>query len=218
MATVCNLTKHTRGIVDGRERDSFAEGANANPGTNTSFLRPAGHFIFNEAAISFADMLVTPECEDGDDYNQFPDYESMHYFRDPSSDPGVLHTNGGSGFKQTENAHSQAPIINLKRNLAYDIDGISDHRLRARLLRNRASAERSRLRRMTAEDKLQERLVDLEQTRAALRLENDTLQQQLIAAQVCASVNFRPSLRIACFKNATGMLRRKFVQTGQCSC
>jgi hypothetical protein len=144
-------------------------------------MRTAGDFAWDDAA-RLSDPCIKPECEDGDDST---DNQYLHFLCLSSNNSDVSNTLGSSGStKQAEHQQVKAPIITLNRNLAYDIDRISDHRLRARLLRNRASAERSRLRRMTAEDKLQERVVDLGQTRAALQLENDSLRQQLIAAQV----------------------------------
>ena len=103
---------------------------------------------------------------------------------------------GNSGSKSRSKINStpfdsvNAPIIKggrTGRNLAYDTEQIGDEQLRTRLLRNRASAEKSRQRRLKQEAAAHEKLSWLEQTHAALRVENGALRQQMIEMQVCPS-------------------------------
>ena len=85
-----------------------------------------------------------------------------------------------------------APVTRGTKGLAYDADRVVDDRLRSRLLRNRASAERSRQRRKGEKKDAEELTERLEGECMALREENVTLRRHLELLQVSESC-FRAS-------------------------
>jgi hypothetical protein len=173
---------------------------------------PARHT--NCKDVAWAEFMVAGDGFEGQNTVAFNDDGNIiEEFVDLSRVPTVLHEDSSAGksccregndiitsefakevpeCKKTKNYTSvNAPIINKGRGLAYDTKQIVDDQIRKRLLRNRESAERCRQRRMKEEAALQENLVLLERTRADLRLENETLRQQLVELQVLTSPAFR---------------------------
>jgi hypothetical protein len=93
------------------------------------------------------------------------------------------------------------PVICNPKGLAFDTDRITNDWFRERLLRNRASAERSRQRKKTEIKSMEEMTVQLEGECAGLKEENQTLRRQLEVLQVIIAIisasksrSYRPAL------------------------
>jgi large subunit ribosomal protein L40e len=74
--------------------------------------------------------------------------------------------------------HSVAPVLKRPKGLAYDLDQV-DERTRKRLLKNRMSAERSRLRKQEQMQVLEQKLSKTESENKSLRDENSELKRRL---------------------------------------
>ena len=75
-----------------------------------------------------------------------------------------------------------APLIKRQKGLAYDLDQV-DEKTRKRLLKNRLSAERSRLRKQGQMQDLESKLLASEAENQRLREQNSALQRQLLQMQ-----------------------------------
>jgi hypothetical protein len=82
------------------------------------------------------------------------------------------------------NDEMAAPVTKGRRGLAYDASRVGDERLRRRLLKNRASAERSRLRKQAAEASAAGRLRAAAEEVKRLRAEGGELRRQIAAARL----------------------------------
>jgi hypothetical protein len=76
------------------------------------------------------------------------------------------------------------PVTRGTTTLAFDLDRVTDEKLKSRIIRNRASAERSRQRRKGALKGMEEMTEQLEGECAGLRSENGALRRQLDVLQV----------------------------------
>ncbi len=74
--------------------------------------------------------------------------------------------------------HAIAPVLKRPKGLAYDLDQV-DERTRKRLLKNRMSAERSRVRKQEQMQGLEQRLATTESENKSLRDENSALKRRL---------------------------------------
>ena len=77
-------------------------------------------------------------------------------------------------------------VSRSSKGLSFDLDRITDEKFRDRILRNRASAERSRQKRKGKLKGMEEMTMQLEDECAGLRQENGALRQQLEVLQVFA--------------------------------
>ena len=82
-------------------------------------------------------------------------------------------------------SEASTPVTRSTKGLSFDVDRIVDDRLRSRLLRNRACAERSRLRRKAALADAEVLRAKLEGECEVLQEENGELRRQLELLQVC---------------------------------
>ena len=82
-------------------------------------------------------------------------------------------------------SEASTPVTRSTKGLSFDVDRIVDDRLRSRLLRNRACAERSRLRRKAALADAEVLRAKLEGECEVLQEENGALRRQLELLQVC---------------------------------
>ena len=71
------------------------------------------------------------------------------------------------------------PVIVGKKGLCYDVDQVTDDKLRTRLIKNRESADRSRKRKLEAEREAEAKLAESEQENRRLRHENLSLLHRL---------------------------------------
>ena len=74
--------------------------------------------------------------------------------------------------------HAVAPVLKRPKGLAYDLDQV-DERTRKRLLKNRMSAERSRLKKQEQMQDLEVKLTKTQSENKFLRDENSELKRRL---------------------------------------
>ena len=94
------------------------------------------------------------------------------------------HSLADGGDDHWKDMMNSTPITKGIRGLAFNAERVTDDRVRNRLLRNRASAERSRQRRKGELKSIEERTTQLEGACEGLREENGALRRQLDVLQV----------------------------------